>query len=293
VGIGAAATVAVGAHAGRIDGILAGVDRLGLVAPVVLIGGLSVTFLPMYYIFPDVDIAVREALPGAVLAAVGWVLLQVGFRAYTRIAGSYEAYGVLGGVLLLITFLYFGGLVLLVGAVVNATLADRLADEADLDGRTAPDDRRPPVATAEGVELTRAGASDQPTVDDEGDAADPSDGDLEEQVRELRADLAEFEERVDERTVHRDEVERDLKRYVRRRIRAGKARGWGPYLVLLYGTAMTLGAFYYLSDLAAMFAMFVIWLSTLGLYVLMLIVGAGLSAASLPGRIYDRLESLR
>jgi len=48
---------------------------------------------------------------------------------------------------------------------------------------------------------------------------------------------------------------------------------------------MTLGAFYYITNgLAAIAAMFVIWLSTLGLYVVMVMVRTGLNLAELlPG----------
>ncbi|NHN41936.1 YihY/virulence factor BrkB family protein [Halorubellus sp. JP-L1] len=120
--------------------------------------------------------------------------------------------------------------------------------------------------------------------DDDRDAAA-----LREEIEELRAELESFEDDVESRTLHRDDVEGDLKRYVRRRVRRGKARGWGPYLVLLYGTAMTLGAFYtpYLSGGWAIFAMVVIWLSTLGLYVLMVLAGIGFNLLSVPGRLRD------
>lgn len=119
------------------------------------------------------------------------------------------------------------------------------------------------------------------------------DDDLEAEVRSLREQLQEFEEQIDDRTVHRDEIKSDLKHYVRKRARRGKARGWGPYLVLLYGTAMTIGAFYYLTGLWAILAMIVIWLSTLGLYVLMLIVGISLNLMGIPGRLRERVNSLR
>jgi hypothetical protein len=56
---------------------------------------------------------------------------------------------------------------------------------------------------------------------------------------------------------------------------------------------MTLGAFYFLNGGWAILAMVVVWLSTLGLYTLMLIVGATVSAASLPGRIVEKVRSLR
>jgi Flp pilus assembly protein TadB len=114
-----------------------------------------------------------------------------------------------------------------------------------------------------------------------------------EDLAQLRSELERFEEEVEDRTVHRDELEAELKQYVRRRTRRGHARGWGPYLVLLYGTVMTLGAFYFLSGGWAVLAMLVVWLSTLGLYTLMVLVGVGLTAAGVPGRVAERLRDLR
>ena len=123
-----------------------------------------------------------------------------------------------------------------------------------------------------------------------GDDAAGSRHDVEElrsRLDELRADLDAFRSDVDDRTLHRAAVEAELRRYVRGRLRRGHARGWGPYLVLLYGSAMTIGAFYLLQGGWAILAMLVIWLSTLGLYALMLVVGALLGAASLPGRALE------
>ncbi len=108
-----------------------------------------------------------------------------------------------------------------------------------------------------------------------------------------RDELDDFAEDLEDRTVHRDEVEADLRRYVRQRVRRGHARGWGPYLVLLYGTVMTLGAFFFLGGIFAILAMLVIWLSTLGLYALMVLVGLTSAAVAAPGRLLDRLRSLR
>lgn len=113
------------------------------------------------------------------------------------------------------------------------------------------------------------------------------------EVDGLRADVEELRADLDEKTKNRAELESDLRRYVRWRQRRGHARGWGPYLVLLYGTVMTLGAFVYLNGGWAILAMLVVWLSTLGLYTLMLIVGWAGAALGLPGRLIARLRSLR
>jgi membrane protein len=113
------------------------------------------------------------------------------------------------------------------------------------------------------------------------------------ELAELRADLDDLQQRVDERTVQRDDLEDSLQQYVRWRLRRGHATGWGPYLVLLYGTVMTMGAFYYLAGVWAVLAMLVIWLSTLGLFVFMLIAGIPISLAGKAGQLLDRARSLR
>ena len=275
---GVAATVLVGALAAGI-GVGESVrrfDLLGVVGTVGLVAGLVAAFLPLYYVLPGGKVAVREALPGAVFAAVGWTLLQTGFRAYAGTAGSYETYGALGGVLLLVTFLYVGALLLLLGVVLNAVLAGRAAADTGLAEPAEPT----PEPTAI---LDRNMTQDRPD--------DLSDEELREELERLYDELDRFEARIDDRTVHREEIESDLKRYVRRQVRRGKARGWGPYLVLLYGTAMTLGAFFYLSGGWAILAMLVVWLSTLGLYALMLLVGTTATLVGVPGRLKDRLES--
>ena len=112
-------------------------------------------------------------------------------------------------------------------------------------------------------------------------------------VEALREDVVAFADEVEARIVKRDTLEGDLKKYVRKRQRRGHARGWGPYLVLLYGTAMTIGAFAYLSGGWAILAMLVVWLSTLGLYVLMVLVGLAGAALGAPGRLTDRVRDFR
>ncbi|MFD1513856.1 YihY/virulence factor BrkB family protein [Halomarina rubra] len=97
-----------------------------IVAPIVLFLALVVGFFPMYYVFPGVDISPREAVPGAVFAATLWTVSAVFFRVYASVSQSVHLYGVVGGMLLLLTWLYVGGLALLLGVVVNAVLAERV-----------------------------------------------------------------------------------------------------------------------------------------------------------------------
>jgi len=246
-------------------------------------GALTVAFLPLYYRFPDVEVTAREVLPGAVVAGVGWTLLQAGFQLYVSGTAGYDVYGVIGGILLLVTWFYFAALLLVVGAVVNVALSGR--DRRD--GAVAPGgaDRQLQQPPGRGLRTEM----DDDRRDRDGGAPDLTD--LDERVAELRADLDAFEADVDDRTVDRSALKAELERYVRERTRRGHARGWGPYLVLLYGVVLTLAAFRFLgNDLVAVGAMVVIFLSTLGLYVLFVLVGATLGAASLPKKLLGKLR---
>lgn len=93
---------------------------------VVLVVGLIIVLLPLYYVMPPIDVSVREILPGTVFASVGWLVLQAGFQVYAANAGRYQAYGFLGVVLLFLLWLYFASTLVLVGAVINAVLADEV-----------------------------------------------------------------------------------------------------------------------------------------------------------------------
>jgi membrane protein len=109
----------------RLPSVSAALPFHNVLGTLALVAGLVVAFLPLYYVLPPVEMSVREALPGAVVAGVGWVALQVLFRVYLSSAGRYQAYGVIGAVLLLLTWFYFAGAVVLVGAVVNSVLGRR------------------------------------------------------------------------------------------------------------------------------------------------------------------------
>jgi membrane protein len=102
-----------------------------VVRPLLSVVSIAVALLPMYYVFPDEDVSVREILPGALVAGTGWMLLSYGFQLYALLSDK-SAYGIVGVVILLITWLYFGGLVLLLGAAVNAVLSGRTEDVADI-----------------------------------------------------------------------------------------------------------------------------------------------------------------
>lgn len=97
---------------------------INVLGSLLLIGVLGLAFLPIYYVLPPVDLSIREILPEAVVAAVGWVLLQIGFRLYSANASRYGAYGMIGAILLFVTWLYFASIVVLLGGAVNVVLRE-------------------------------------------------------------------------------------------------------------------------------------------------------------------------
>jgi membrane protein len=129
------ATIGVTAVFASLAGVI---PFVGLLTPLVLIAGLVVAFLPMYYRFPDADVDVRDVLPGVVFAAVGWAVFQGLFQLYLTFAGG-GATSFFGGVIVGVTWLYFSGLVLLLGAVVNAVVGGHSSGEAGGVGRGASD----------------------------------------------------------------------------------------------------------------------------------------------------------
>ncbi|QSG15937.1 YihY/virulence factor BrkB family protein [Halapricum desulfuricans] len=280
------ALVAVGAAIGAVvlAAVAAGIVGLSTAGIPTVVGlpfVLTVAFLPLYYIFPDVEMTLRDAVPGAVFAAVGWTVLSAAFQVYAVRARSAVLYGILGAVLLLVTWFYVGGIVLLLGAVLNGVLAGDVGAES-IEDRQLQQGRLPDTEQR----MSDSGADNVADGTDESRRDDVD-------VAELRAEIDALQERIDERTLHRDEIERDLKRYVRKRVRRGHATGWGPYLVLLYGTVMTLGAFYFLSGWVAVASMLVIWLSTLGLYALMLLVGVTVNTVGVPWKLLDKVRDFR
>jgi membrane protein len=63
----------------------------------------------------------RWVSPGAITATLLWIVASIGFTVYVANFNSYDkTYGSLGGVIILLTWLYLSALMVLLGAVINA-----------------------------------------------------------------------------------------------------------------------------------------------------------------------------
>lgn len=103
-----------------LSALLPGIPLIGLVSAGAVLVALVLVFWPIYYLVPAVDHSIVDALPGAIVAACSWAILNILFGIYAAYASQYELYGVLGGVLLLFTWFYISGVIIVFGAVINA-----------------------------------------------------------------------------------------------------------------------------------------------------------------------------
>ena len=121
ISVGVAAMIG----AGILFTVVTTVPLIGVITPIFLFVGLIIVFLPLYYLFPPVPITLREIVPGAVIAGIGWALLHVLFQVYVAFTTIDNMFGVVGSVILVLLWLYAGALILLLGIVVNVVLAGR------------------------------------------------------------------------------------------------------------------------------------------------------------------------
>lgn len=133
VGLLALASLLIGLVTGVIDRLAAELPDalpgsqvawgISTALPLALVG---LAFWIIYRMVPTRPVRWRHALAGAIVATVLWTALRTGFTWYaTRIANYESAFGPISSVMTLLIFLYFAGIVVLVGAeLVGALEAD-------------------------------------------------------------------------------------------------------------------------------------------------------------------------
>jgi membrane protein len=95
----------------------------------VAVAAVALALAVLYAIGPNVERPFRWISPGAILATLLWLAATAGFGLYLRFANPGSAYGVVGGVLVLLFFLYVTGIAFLLGAELDALLARTRAEE--------------------------------------------------------------------------------------------------------------------------------------------------------------------
>jgi membrane protein len=85
---------------------------------------LDFSFAVIYYWAPDSKKRRWHWLtPGGALGLLGWLLASLGLRVYLHFFNTYSlTYGSLGAVIILLTWFYITGLMLLLGAEINSEI---------------------------------------------------------------------------------------------------------------------------------------------------------------------------
>jgi membrane protein len=77
----------------------------------------------VYYFAPDAEQDWIWITPGSVVATLLWLIVSLGFKFYVTNFGSYNAtYGAIGGVIVLLLWMYVSSLAILFGAEMNAEI---------------------------------------------------------------------------------------------------------------------------------------------------------------------------
>jgi membrane protein len=96
----------------------------------------------IYYYAPDAQQDWVWITPGSFVAATLWLIGSLGFRLYVVEFGNYEAtYGALGGVIMLLLWFYVSGLVIVIGAEMNAVM-EHASPWAKQPGEKVPGEKR-------------------------------------------------------------------------------------------------------------------------------------------------------
>jgi membrane protein len=75
------------------------------------------------YALPNLKRRWRWVTPGSIFVILAWVLTSQGFNAYVHYVGSYsKTYGTLGGLMILMLWIYIVSLIILIGAEVNCQI---------------------------------------------------------------------------------------------------------------------------------------------------------------------------
>ena len=89
-----------------------------------------------YYLLPDVKQRFRFITFGSVLGTVAWSAATWGFTQFVEHFGKYNiTYGAIGGVIVLLTWLYISAFIYIMGGEVNA-IVEHLSAEGKRIGAT-------------------------------------------------------------------------------------------------------------------------------------------------------------
>ncbi|QPQ34268.1 MULTISPECIES: YihY/virulence factor BrkB family protein [unclassified Lysinibacillus] len=95
---------------------------------------IFLVLMAIYWLVPNTSprLKIMGVWPGAIFSTLAWLVVTYGFSFYISNFGNYSAtYGSIGGVIILMLWLYFTGMILIFGGVLNATMQKRALLKAE------------------------------------------------------------------------------------------------------------------------------------------------------------------
>lgn len=90
---------------------------------------IVVAVVALYRLAPNVRQSYKQTVPGAILSVSGWMLLSSALSYYIHhFANLNKTYGVLGGGIALLIWMYWSGFIILVGAEFNSEIIQERGD---------------------------------------------------------------------------------------------------------------------------------------------------------------------
>ncbi|WP_203248610.1 YihY/virulence factor BrkB family protein [Sporosarcina beigongshangi] len=87
---------------------------------------ILIVFVTIYWLVPNVKLRWKSVLPGALFATLGWICTSLLFTFYVENFDSYSnTYGSIGAIIVLMIWLYFSGIILMLGGQLNAVMLER------------------------------------------------------------------------------------------------------------------------------------------------------------------------
>ena len=90
---------------------------------IVGVSTLIIILIKLYKYTPNKNIKIKDVIPGAIIATLVWLIISFFYSYYTNNYSNYEViYGSIGGIIVLMTWLYLSSWSILIGLEVNVRL---------------------------------------------------------------------------------------------------------------------------------------------------------------------------
>lgn len=85
-----------------------------------------IVFTTLYAIAPNIKLQFKSVIPGALFATIAWIGASFLFGYYVSNFGNYsKTYGSIGGIIVLMLWLYLTGFIIIIGSQINAIIHEK------------------------------------------------------------------------------------------------------------------------------------------------------------------------